>query len=159
VTQEAFGRAIDLSNLETVVPVYRVAHPTLDREGRQVGENNVGPRSLFLDLPTQRRVCNYAGNRYQADLPMNVTALRHMTNRWPELLSLTEQFRTAFFKRLPPRGSSLGAGEAQLLTLCCLAAVGYVMVRAEDPVANGELDAGLAATFRIIDGVGLVTTE
>src|SRR5205814_1180347 len=74
-------------------------------------------------------------------------------------LSLTEQFRTAFFKRLPPRGSSLGAGEAQLLTVCCLAAVGYVMVRAEDPVANGELDAGLAATFRIIDGVRLVTTE
>jgi hypothetical protein len=159
ITEEAFGRAIDLSNLEAVVPVYRVAHPTLDRDGRQVGENNVVPRHLFLDLPTERRVCNYPGDRYQADEPMNVTALRHMTRRWPELLSLTEQFRRAFFARLPPRDAALRAGEAQLLTVCCLASVGYVMVRGVDPVANGELDAGLAAVFRLIDGVRLVTTE
>jgi hypothetical protein len=159
ITQQAYGRPIELANLEAIVPVYRVAHPALDEEGRQVGENNVGPRSLFLDLPTQRRVCNYAGNRYQADVPMNVTALKHMTSRWPELLSLTEQFREAFFARLPRKGRALTAGEGQLLTVCCLAAVGYVMVRGVEPIPNGELDAGLAATFRIIDGVRLVTTE
>jgi len=34
-----------------------------------------------------------------------------------------------------------------------------VMVRGEDPVHNGRLDAGLAAMFRLIDGVRLVTTE
>jgi hypothetical protein len=33
------------------------------------------------------------------------------------------------------------------------------MFRGEDPVENGKLDAGLAATFRLIDGVRLVTTE
>ena len=159
VDAEAFGREVDLSNLEAIVPVYRVAHPTLDQDGRQVGENNVGPRTVFLDLPTQRRLCNYAGNRYQADVPMNVTALKHMTNRWPELLSLTEQFRTAFFARLPPLGPSLRAGEVHLLAVSTLASVGYVMVRGVDPIANGELDAGLAAMFRLIDGVRLVTTE
>jgi hypothetical protein len=159
ITQGALGRAIELCNLEAVVPVYRVAHPALDTDGRQVGENNVVPRALFLDLPTDRRLCNYAGNRHQADVPMNVTALRHMMSRWPELLSLTEQFRAAFLGRLPPRGSSLRAGEAHLLTVCCLASVGYVMVRGVDPVENGHLDAGLAAMFRLIDGVRLVTTE
>jgi hypothetical protein len=160
ITQEALGRALDLPNLEAVVPVYRVAHPAMDTDGRQVGENNVFLPSLFLDLPTQRRVCNYSGNRYQADVPMNVTALKHMTSRWPELLSLTEQCRQALFARLPPRSSApLRAGEVHLLTVCTLAAAGYVMVRGQDPVPNGQLDAGLAGMFRLVDGVRLVTTE
>ena len=45
LTERAFGRAFELSNLEVVVPVYRVAHPAIDGDGRQVGENNVAPRT------------------------------------------------------------------------------------------------------------------
>jgi hypothetical protein len=82
-----------------------------------------------------------------------------MTNRWPELLSLTEQSRKAFFERLPPQGTGLSVGEVHLLAVCTLATAGYVMVRGVEPVANGQLDAGLAAMFRLIDGVRLVTTE
>ena len=159
ITQEAHGRAFDLPNLEVVVPVYRVAHSAMDTDGRQVGENNATPRCLFLDLPALRRVCNYAGDRYQADTPMNVTALKLMTKRWPELLSLTEQFRTALLARLPPREGPPCAGDLHLLSVCTLAAVGYVMVRGEHPVPNGELDPGLSGMFRLIDGVRLVTTE
>ncbi len=160
ITKEAFGRAVDLGNLEAVIPLYRVAHPAKDRDGRQVGENNVTPRFLFLDPPTQRRVCNYAGDRYQAEGPMNVTALKLMTSRWPELLSLSEQLRQALFARLPPRdGARLRIGEVHLLAVCTLAATGYVMIRGQDPVPNGELDPGLAGMFRLIDGVRLVTTE
>ena len=160
LTEEAFGRAFDLSNLEVLVPVYRTAHPALDTDGRQVGENNVTPRTLFLDLPTQRRVCNFTGSRYQDDLPMNVTAMKHMGQRWPELLSLTEQFRVAVLARMPPRDpSSRCAGEVHFLAVCQLAAVGYVLVRGVDPVPNGQLDAGLAAAFRLIDGVRLVTND
>ena len=157
-SKRVFGHAIDLGNLEVLVPVQRVAHPALDSDGRQVGENNVND-ALFLDLPTDRRLCSYAGSRYRAELPMNSTALKLMVKRWPELLSLTEQFRTAFFKRLPPRGPGLVAGEVHLLAVGCLAAVGYVMTRGKDPVPNGQLDAGLAAMFRLVDGVRIVTTD
>jgi hypothetical protein len=160
VTEEAFGRAFDLSNLEVLIPIYRVAHPAMDTDGRQVGENNVTPRTLFLDLPTQRRLCNYAGSRFQDDLPMNVTALKCMAKRWPELLSLTEQMRVAIVERIPLRDpSSLQAGELHFIAVCQLAAVGYVMVRGVDPVPNGELDSGLSAMFRLVDGVRLVTNE
>jgi hypothetical protein len=160
ITEEAFGRAFDLSNLEVLVPIYRVAHPALDADGRQVGENNVTPRTLFLDLPTQRRLCGYAGSRYHDDLPMNVTALKHMARRWPELLSLSEQSRQALWARLPPRDpAALRAGELHFMAVCQLASVGYVMVRGEAPVANGQLDGGLAAMFRLIDGVRLVTND
>lgn len=160
LTEEAFGRAFDLSNLEVLIPIYRIAHPALDTDGRQVGENNVIPRGMFLDLPTQRRVCTYPGSRYQDDLPMNVTALKNMAKRWPELLSLTEQFREALAARMPPRDpGSLRAGELQFHVVCQLAAAAYVMVRGVDPVPNGQLDGGLAAVFRLIDGVRLVTND
>jgi hypothetical protein len=159
ITQEAFGHSIELSSLEAVVPVYRVAHAALDEEGRQLGENNVTPRGLFLDRPTERRTCKYSGSRHHSDLPMNITALRQMTKRWPELLSLTEQFRRAYLARGPQRGPVLCAGDAHLLTVGILAAVGYVMVRGVNPIANGALDAGLAGMFRLSDGVRLVTTE
>jgi hypothetical protein len=160
LTEEGFGRAIDLSNLEVLVPVYRTAHPAMDTDGRQCGENNVTPRTLFLDLPTQRKICNFPGSRYQDELPMNVTAMKHMARRWPELLSLTEQFREALLARMPPRDpASLSTGELHFLAVCQLAAVGYVMVRGVDPVPNGQLDGGLAAMFRLIDGVRLVTTD
>src|SRR5215831_141702 len=140
LTEQAFGRALDLSNLEVLVPIYRIAHPALDADGRQVGENNVTPRTLFLDLPTQRRLCSYPGSRYQHDLPMNITAMKHMAKRWPELLSLTEQLRDAIFARMPPRDpSSLTAGELHFVAVCQLASVGYVMVRGTDPVPNGQL--------------------
>jgi hypothetical protein len=159
ITQEAFGHRLELGNLEALVPVYRVAHAALDQDGRQVGENNVTPRCLFLDLPTERRQCKYPGSRYQAELPMNITALRHMTRRWPELLSLTEQYRKAFFSRFVLPDAPLRIGDAHLLTVGCLGSLGYVMVRGVDPVPNGQLDAGLAAMFRLVDGVRLVTTE
>lgn len=157
-TQRMLGRAVDLSNLEVVLPVQRVAHPAVDTDGRQVGENNVVD-PLFLDLPTERRLCNYAGSRYHNEAPINYTALKAMTKRWPELLSLTAQFRDAFFNRLPQRGPELVAGEAHLLAVTCLSTVGYVMVRGIDPVPNGQLDAGLASMFRLIDGVRICTTH
>ncbi|MEZ4361896.1 MAG: hypothetical protein R3B48_17025 [Kofleriaceae bacterium] len=160
LTEEAFGKAVELTNLEVLVPVYRIAHPALDTDGRQVGENNVTPRTLFLDLPTQRRLCGYAGSRYQNELPMNVTALKAMAKRWPELLSLTEQFRRALLARMPPRDpAKLCAGEVHYLAVCTLASVGYVMVRGVDPVPNGQLDGGLSAMFRLVDGVRLVTND
>lgn len=160
ITEEAFGRGVELANLEVLVPIYRVAHPAMDTDGRQVGENNVIPRTLFLDLPTQRRVCNYPGSRFQDELPMNVTALKLMAKAWPELLSLTEQFRVALFERLPPRDpAALRAGELHFLAVCMLASVGYVMVRGENPSPNGQLDNGLSAMFRLVDGVRLVTTD
>src|SRR5262249_47367978 len=86
-------------------------------------------------------------------------AMKHMSKRWPELLSLTEQFRAAVVARMPPRGATRTAGEVHFIAVCTLASVGYVMVRGVDPVPNGELDGGLAAMFRLIDGVRLVTND
>jgi hypothetical protein len=157
ITQRTLGRAMDLNNLEVVLPVHRVAHAALDEDGRQVGENNVNDK-LFLDLPTERRLCNYPGVRYQAYTPINSTALKVMMRRWPEILSLTAQFRAAFLKRVPLRAEQMSAGELQLLSTAMAGAVASVMVRAKDPVPNGKLDGGLSGAIRLIDGVRVTTT-
>jgi hypothetical protein len=157
MTQRVLGRAMDLSNLEVVLPIHRVAHPAVDSDGRQVGENNVVD-GLYLDFPTERRLCNYAGSRYHAEAPINATALKHMTRRWPELMSLTAQFRAHFLGRFGKLEKPLRAGDVHFLAVSMLSSVGYVLVRGENPVPNGQLDAGLAASFRLIDGVRIVTT-
>src|SRR5206468_10930310 len=56
ITARVLGRAMDLGNLEVALPIHRVAHPAVDKDGRQVGENNVVDK-LFLDIPTERRLC------------------------------------------------------------------------------------------------------
>jgi hypothetical protein len=158
ITARTVGRAMELSNLEVVVPVHRVAHPALDEDGRQVGENNVN-NHLYLDLPTERKLCNYAGTRYQYEKPINSTALKAMMRRWPELLSLTAQFRAAFIKRIPLQAEHMSGGELQLLCTACAGAVASLLVRGENAVPNGKLDGGLAGAIRLIDGVRITTTQ
>src|SRR5262245_11254230 len=43
ITRDLARRAVELGHLEAVVPIFRVAHPALDADGRQVGEANVFP--------------------------------------------------------------------------------------------------------------------
>jgi len=48
IMRELTGHPLELSYLEFVVPLSRVAHMALDAEGRQVGEANVFPPQLRL---------------------------------------------------------------------------------------------------------------
>ena len=52
---ELTGRPLDIGYLELVVPIFRVAHMSLDAEGRQVGESNAFPAVLRVDVPTRWR--------------------------------------------------------------------------------------------------------
>jgi len=49
--------------------VYRIPHPALDGDDRQVGEANVWPPGLRLDRETEWRVCQYPGSRYRDVAP------------------------------------------------------------------------------------------
>ena len=75
LTREITGQPLEHGYLELIVPVFRVAHIALDTEGRQVGEANVFPKPLRVDVPTRWRTCIYPGTRYLDPKPMNVSAL------------------------------------------------------------------------------------
>ncbi|HEX4383716.1 MAG TPA: hypothetical protein VH083_12225 [Myxococcales bacterium] len=102
--------------LEAVVPVFRLAHIAVDREGRQVGELNTFPPGLRLKVPTEWKTCAYAGSRYHDELPMNMTALKSMLAHWKPVLSATLTFRAELLKRRPQPPGQFRLGDLLFLT-------------------------------------------
>ncbi|HZX93406.1 MAG TPA: hypothetical protein VFE90_02745, partial [Myxococcales bacterium] len=94
--RETVGRDLEVGYVESVMPVHRLAHIALDREGRQVGEINAFPDPLRLRIPTEWKTCGYAGTRYQDEMPMNMTALRSMIAHWRPVLSAALAVREKF---------------------------------------------------------------
>jgi hypothetical protein len=159
IVEEVTGRGgLDIGFLESIVPVHRLAHIALDREGRQVGEANSFPDRMRLKLPTEYKTCGYAGTRYLDEAPMNMTALRSMLAHWRPVLAATLACREEFLARYPqyPDGR-WKLGDVLFMTSGVLAVPAIQMLRWQDPVQNGELDPVLSSLFRVIDGVRMVS--
>ena len=156
VMQSIAGRPLELGYLETVVAVHRVAHPALDREQRHVGEMNVFPAAMRTRVATETRTCRYAGSRYRYDLPMNVSALNAMRAHWRPMLHGVFAVRREFVARNPRVDGVMTLGDLHALACAQLAAATVPLVRAADPVANGDLDPTLSAMHRACDGVRMV---
>lgn len=157
ITRELTGRALELGHLELVVPVFRVAHMALDADGRQVGEANVFPKPLRLDVPTKWRTCIYAGSRFQEEKPMNVTALKAMRAHWSEMMAVLARIREAYLRRFPLGPNGWTVADVERLAALVLAVPTYELVRTDKPVANGELHPVLSLVFRVTDGLRVAT--
>ena len=153
LTQALTGRSIEIQYLETLIPVYRIVHPWLDAEGRQVGEANVFPPQLRLDVPTEWRVCQYAGSRYLDACPMNVTALKSMTRYWKPMLVLLQRLREEYLRRFPASRSGLTLADVERLCHVVLALPTYLCLRSEPRVENGHLHPVFSSLFRVTDGL------
>jgi hypothetical protein len=153
ISRELTGRALEIGYLELVVPIYRIAHLALDTEGRQVGEANVFPMQLRLDVATEWRTCHSAGSRYRDDLPMNITALKSMVKYWKETLSVLVRVREAYLQRFPQARSGWTVGDMQRLSALVLTLPTYLLMRAVNRVENGQLHPVFSSLFRVTDGV------
>lgn len=156
ITQDLAGRAVEPGWLELVVPVFRVAHMALDADDRQVGEANVFPRALRLDRPTEWMACTYRGTRYLDPRPMNVTAMKAMRAHWTEMMMALAFIRDAYLARCPQPAGQLSIGAIERLATMVLAVPTYQLVKADMPVASGELHPALSSLFRVTDGLRLV---
>jgi hypothetical protein len=155
ITHELTGRPLELGYLEAIVPIYRVAHIALDAEERQVGEANVFPTALRLDIPTDWRTCPHPGSRFQQDLPMNVTALKSMRAYWKPMMVTLRRIREAYLRRVPQDRHGWTVGSLERLSSLILTVPAYVLMRSHDPVANGQLHPVLSSMYRVTDGVRL----
>ncbi len=153
---ELTGTALDINYLETVVPVFRTGHLFIDRDGRQVGEANVFPMAARIDVPTDWRGCPYAGNRYQTERPMNVTALRAMRQHWRPMMAMLLQIREAYLSRFPEARNGWTVGHVERLSTAVLALPSYMMLRGDAGTANGNLHPALSNLFRVTDGLRMV---
>ncbi len=155
LTRELGGREVELGYLELLVPVYRVAHATLDADGRQVGEANVFPPSLRLDVVTEWRICQYPGSRFQDPCPMNVSALKAMTRHWRPLMLLVARLRDEYLERYPEAAAAMNLGHVEQLCSLILGYPTYFLQRQRGRVENGELHPLLSSMFRVTDGLRL----
>ncbi|MBP7659108.1 MAG: hypothetical protein KA778_03855 [Burkholderiaceae bacterium] len=150
---ELTGRPLELGYLELVVPVFRIAHASLDTEGRQVGESNVFPKALRVEVPTQWRACIYSGTRYQPQRPMNVSALKSMRAHWHPMMTMLRAIRAAYLNRFPAARSGWTVGHIERLATVVLSVPTYALMRVRDRVENGDLHPVLSSMFRVTDGV------
>jgi len=159
ITSELTGRSLALGYLELVIPIFRIAHIAMDAEGRQVGEANVFPKSLRLDVATEWRTCPYPGSRFQDERPMNITALKSMRNYWPQMMVALLQIRKAYLQRFPEQQNGWTVGGLEALSTLVLAVPTYQLMRTQDLIENGQLHPALASMFRVTDGLRMVTHQ
>jgi hypothetical protein len=148
---------IAAGHVELVVPIFRVAHMYLDADDRQIGEANVFPSRMRLDRPTSWRTCTYSGSRYQAEKPMNVTALRIMRQQWRQMMAIVRRVSEAYQARFPAVGErGWTVGHVERMTVCVLALPTYLLMRREGRIANGRLHPALSSAFRLADGLRIL---
>jgi len=159
LTRELADRPIEIGYLEAVVPVFRIAHPALDGDGRQVGEANVYPARLRLDRGTEWRVCQYPGSRYRDAMPMNVTALKAMIKHWKPILATILEVRGALQARLGLAPGGWTIGELHTFACVVLALPTFELVRRGGASPQRPLDPILSSLFRITDGIRMTTYD
>jgi hypothetical protein len=159
LTLQLTGHALELGHLELVVPIFRIAHMALDADGRQVGEANVFPMPLRLDVPTDWRTCLYEGSRYLDSKPMNVTALKAMRAHWSPIMATLWHIRQAYVRRYPQAARRMTLGDVECLSTLVLAVPTYQLMRPQSRVANGDLHPVLSSVFRVTDGLRMATHQ
>ncbi len=159
ITRDLAGRAVEIGNLEAVVPVFKIPHPALDADDRQVGEGNVSPSRLRLDRETEWRVCQYPGSRYRDDAPMNVTALRAMIKHWKPMMATLLEVRAAVRARLGPATGAWTIGELHALAVAVLSLPAYGLMKRGGTSPQPPLHPVLSSLFRITDGIRMTTFE
>ena len=150
---ELTGRPLEIGHLELVVPIFRVAHMSMDAEGRQVGESNAFPAALRVDVPTRWRECIYSGSRYRDDKPMNVSALKAMRAHWGPMMAMLLKVRQAYLARCPEAGAGWTVGHLERLSTAVLTLPALQLMRSEKRVENGGLHPVLSSMFRVTDGL------
>jgi hypothetical protein len=155
ITSALADRPLEIGYLELIVPIFRVAHIAMDSEGRQVGEANVFPKALRLDVPTEWRTCPYPGSRYLDQRPMNITAMKSMRTYWPQMMTALLQIRNAYLQRYPSAQHEWTIADLEALSTLVLAVPTYLLMRNRKRVPNGELHPALSSMFRVTDGLRL----
>ena len=156
ITRELAGRSLEIGYLELVIPVYRIPHMALDAERRQVGEANVFPPALRLDIQTEWRACPHAGTRYQHRRPMNVTGLKAMRMHWLQMMAGLLHVREAYLQRFPAARAGWTVGDLHCFMALVLSIPSYSMMRVSNRIENGELHPVLSSMYRVSDGVRMV---
>ncbi|HEY0484181.1 MAG TPA: hypothetical protein VGD37_41965 [Kofleriaceae bacterium] len=159
ISRELGGRPVEVGHLEAIISVYRIVHPALDGDGRQVGEANVFPPALRLDRDTEWRVCQYSGSRYRDDRPMNVTALKAMIKHWKAMMAVILEIRAEVKQRLARARERWTVADLHMFAGVALSVPAYQLLKRGGASPLPPLHPVLSSMFRITDGIRMTTHE
>jgi hypothetical protein len=167
ITGTLGGRPVEVGYLESILSVYRIPHPALDGDLRQVGEANVFPPALRLDAETEWRVCQYSGSRYRDERPMNITALKAMIKHWKPMMTVLLDVRAELLRRIsrsrdrlePGGAAAWTVGDMHLFSAVVLSLPAYALMKKGGASPQPLLHPVLSSLFRITDGIRMTTHE
>ncbi|TKC98590.1 hypothetical protein [Polyangium fumosum] len=128
-----------------------------DDEARPLGEGTA-PRRYLEGVPMEMRTCPYAGSRNRHPLPMNVSALRQVTQHWSEVAGGMALLRELYVKHRE-RGRAeapLSLTDVWKVSRLGLMLPAYLLRRAHHPLADGEIPAMAAVIYKIMLGLNRV---
>ncbi len=157
ISRDTGGRAVEVGHLEAFLSVYRIAHPALDADDRQVGEANVFPAQLRLDRETEWRVCQYPGSRFRDEAPMNVTALKAMIKYWKPMMMTLLAVRSELHGRLQRIRDGWTVGDMHLFSGVVLSLPAFQLVMRGGTSPQLPVHPVLSSLFRITDGIRMTT--
>ena len=129
---------------------FQAAFPFKDRDGRPLGEANA-PEECLRGVSTEWRECKYQGGRHRHVNPMNVTALRQLTDHWAELLAGVRFLRQSYLALFDV--DTMTHIHTWRLSKFATILPAYLRCRTRDRVHEGELAVPVAGLFKILAGV------
>ncbi|HEU4533229.1 MAG TPA: hypothetical protein VFS00_03895, partial [Polyangiaceae bacterium] len=129
---------------------FRAAHAFTDCQGRPLGEANA-PEACQRGVPFEWRECKYPGSRLHHALPMNVTALRQMTDHWPEVTAAVELLHRSYVAHFRPPSMTLL--HAWRLAKFGTVIPAYLLCRPVERLSDGQIPVSAAALFKMLAGV------
>jgi hypothetical protein len=156
ISHDLTGQAFEIGHIEAIVPIFRIVHPALDADQRQIGEGNVFPYRLRLEIETEWRVCQYSGSRYRDDAPMNVSGLRAMIKHWKPMMKTLLQVRGEVRSRLGP-SDHWTIGELYVMSAIALCLPTYQLMKGGGTSPQRPVHPVMSSLFRITDGIRMTT--
>lgn len=128
-----------------------------DDDGRPLGEGTA-PRKYWQGVPMEMKTCPYSGSRHKHPLPMNVSALRQVTQHWRAVAGGMIHLRDEYVKH---RGAGRAREPLSLTDVWKVSRLGlmvpaYLLRRANNPVADGRIPAMTAVIYKIMLGLNRV---
>lgn len=120
----------------------------VDTDGRPLREHSA-PLELQKGVPMELIECSYPGSRYKHKNPMNISALRQMTEHWDELISGLLCLRNLYVQ---------SSNKVRLIDLWRIGMLGeilpqYLTYRAHNPVSHSAMPPFVAAIYKVMIGL------
>ncbi len=126
-------------------------------DGRQLGENNAGPKMFKENLPTR---CRESGlSNENGKLLINITALEGVMRNWDAAIEFVLAMRDIYLQKYCPDRRKFTLFDVFFFAKMCVCVPAYQARRSPPLSKDGEIDVVSATQFQLISGMFMIVRE